>query len=223
MNRLALSIIMTVEYSCFISYRHNPSGTSEKLIKDLYEALSDEIGVYISDKKIFIDDEPGGGAFLHDKIASALCRSACMIMVFTPTYFELNHLYCAREFKAMEELERVRLQKIGLPKDDHGLIIPIVFRGKDYFPRYIQRKYVDFDGYMPSKGEENLLYSVSKYNGAISRIAKYIYECCMFFEDCWDISLECKNFRLPTDSDVKPWVESLKVPNVPFPNTSGVF
>src|SRR5262245_13808013 len=103
---------MAINYACFISYRHGQSQLSERIISDLATALSNELSLYTS-KKVYVDRERlKGGDFYNEHLARALCESACMIMVFTPTYFDEQSTFCAREFKAMEFLEAKRSQLI---------------------------------------------------------------------------------------------------------------
>lgn len=209
---------MSLEHPCFISYRHNPGPNYKRIIKDLYEALSDELGNFINDKKIFIDDSLQGGDIQDDKIAKALCESACMILAFTPTYFSKDHLYCAREFRAMEaiELKRLTLLNSGTT-NNRGLIIPIILRGEPFLPPCIKnvRTYINFNNYMPSTNEENILYR--DYYEKIIDIVEYIHTLYSALEEHWDTSLECKNFKLPTEAEVRPWVDSLSIPAIEFP------
>ena len=61
-----------------------------------------------------------------------------MVMIYTPTYFDKDRTYCAREYKAMENLETQRLEMLGYQRNfQHGLIIPVVYRGVDIFPAYV--------------------------------------------------------------------------------------
>ena len=121
---------MAFEYSAFISYRHGRYKLAHKIINDLFEAISSELEL-LRTEKVFIDrGRMKGGAFHEKVIAEALCKSVCMIVVFTPTYFNKDFPYCAREFRAMELMEKQRLLLLhGTRESVNGLIIPIVFRG----------------------------------------------------------------------------------------------
>src|ERR1044071_4404219 len=127
---------MSFKYSCFMSYHCGPSKLLERAVNDLYDALHDEIATYFRDKPIYIDKHRLQGAdFYHEELATALCQSVCMIVAFTPAYLDKTHTYCAREYKAMEKLEAARLNLLPDPSErQHGLIIPIVFRGEKYLP-----------------------------------------------------------------------------------------
>jgi hypothetical protein len=101
---------MPFKHACFISYRrHEQSELSERFIADLCSAVRNELAVLL-DEDLYIDRERlRGGAFFNPALADALCKSVCMIVVYTPTYFSREHLYCAREYLAMEKLEKTRL------------------------------------------------------------------------------------------------------------------
>ena len=139
---------MPFKYSCFISYRHGQRKMAERIINDLSDALASELELWL-EQEVYVDRERlKGGDFYNEALATALCESVCMIMIFTPTYFSSDHTFCAREYKAMEKLEEQRFLAIGGQTDKkRGLIIPIVFRGEDSLPKEIKdrRLYYNFD------------------------------------------------------------------------------
>jgi len=160
----------------------------------------------MSDKDVYIDwDRLKGGDFYNEALAKALCHSVCMIMVFTPTYFDKKHTFCAREFMAMQDIEKRRLELIGRC-GNHGLIIPIIFRGKDYLPQFIsnKRQCYFFDNYYLTKGDENILATSREFSIMIRDIAGYIFQRYNELKYVWDGSKECNEFRLPSEEDVSP-------------------
>ncbi|MDF0590403.1 toll/interleukin-1 receptor domain-containing protein [Candidatus Methanocrinis natronophilus] len=205
---------MSFKHSCFISYSHNPGELNKRLIRDLHEALSNEINTLMRDKDVYIDWERlRGGDFYNEALAKALCHSVCMIMVYTPTYFDKNHTFCTREFKAMQEIERKRLEIAGRC-GNHGLIIPIIFRGREYIPQFIsnERHCYFFDNYYLSRGSENILATHRKFSKTIREIAEYIFERYNELSDVWDSSRECNDFRLPSEEDVSPLLVEFRAP-----------
>ena len=111
---------MPLKYSCFISYRSR----SVELARDFQESLDRELRHWTT-LPIYRDEvRLDGGDFYNRELALALCQSACMVMIYTPTYFDLESTYCAREYRAMEILESTRLELLGQERNyQHGLII----------------------------------------------------------------------------------------------------
>jgi hypothetical protein len=201
---------MAFEYCCFISYSHNEGDLPDKFIKDLYNTLNGEIGALTREIKICcVDwDRLKGGDYYNKRLSKALCKSACMIMVYTPTYFDKKHTYCAREFKAMEKIESKRLSLLGDLSEDHGLIIPIVYRGDKLIHSYIKdkRTYYNFSGYIPGKEGENALLTHLTYGPQLKEIAEYVYDRYLQLNELWDMSAKCKNFRFPSEKDAQSWL-----------------
>lgn len=214
---------MPFKYSCFISYRHGQNRLTERIINDLSEALSAELAAYF-DKEIFLDRERlKGGTFFNEQLACAICESVCLIVVYTPVYFSAEHIYCTREYRAMEKLEAVRLQALKLPADrQNGLIIPIVFRGADELPSDIKttRQYYDFQDFDPTEPE---MIRSDKYYDQIRTIAKYIYDRYKTLTRVKDLDpcTDCPNFMMPAEEEVKKWLDRLEINSPAFPMREG--
>jgi len=215
---------MAFEYCCFLSYSHNPGELPDRFIKDLYNSLMSEIGALTREiKTCCVDWERlKGGDFYDKRLSKALCKSVCMIMVYTPTYFDKRYTYCTREFRAMETIESRRLKLLDDFSDDHGLIIPIIYRGFKYLNPYIKdtrRTYYDFSGYIPGKDGENALSTHSTYAPKIKEIAEYVYDRYSMLNELWDMSEKCRDFELPSENDAKSWLDSVCVSDAkrPFP------
>jgi TIR domain len=189
---------MPFNYSCFISYKHGQNQLTEKIINDLQVALEAELSQYFNEG-IFIDrDRLKGGTFFNENLATALCQSVCMIVVYNVVYFKSN--YCLREFRAMEKLEAKRLG--ANPKN--GLIIPIVFRGINKLPNEIKgrRQFYDFETFDPTVPG---MINEKRYYDKIKEIASYIYD---RYEELQatntDYCVECGSFKLPDEKEVVP-------------------
>jgi hypothetical protein len=204
---------MPLRHACFISYRHGQRALAERIIGDLYEALSNELEVLVDapDGPVAIDlDRLKGGMFYNEALASALCQSACMVIVFTPIYFSTTHTYCAREYKAMESLENERLKLLGNALDkQNGLIIPVVFRGPETLPPDLKnrRQFYRFDQFLLSdpKLSENPRYALT-----IRDMAKYIAERFHALNALpADPCRLCDKFALPTEDGIRVWLERI--------------
>jgi hypothetical protein len=211
---------MTPEYACFISYRHGQGDLAAKIITNLYTGLAGELELLL-DKGVYLDRERMTGGYLYNQaLARALCNSACMIIVFTPTYFDSTHTYCAREYKAMEAIEQYRLDLLQEPDRERGFIIPIVFRGERFVPTELKQRrlYYDFSKYMLFSEDMN---RHPDYAPAIKEIAEYIYDRYLVLTKLAHNSTNCDSYTLPSEEDVRPWLSRFSTPASPFPGRTG--
>lgn len=197
---------MSFEFSCFISYPHGQKNVLVPFINDFVAGLEREIYAQTS-KSVFVDEYLEGGDWLDEKIGPNLCKSACMILFYTPLYFATEHIYCARELKAMQDLETRRLKL--LEDKGKGLIIPIILRGKKKFPRALQnqRKFYDFtDIEFNNPGDVFR----AKFAKEIKEIAQYIVDRCDQLDEISpQLSHNCQAFRLPNAKEARQFVEEV--------------
>jgi hypothetical protein len=215
---------MPLKYSCFISFRHGdrslPTEQSllETIIRQLKTALSSELDA-LTTRQVYVDWERlKGGTFYNEALSTALCESACMVVVYVPTYFDEHKTFCAREYKAMERLERHRLALLA-PNSQlkHGLIIPIVFRGLKFLPSEIrnQRAYYDFQSFQLGS---KVMARNPNFNSQIREIADYIFDRYRELEAlAVDPTLECDNFNLPNEAEVIDWIREVTGVRSSFP------
>ena len=211
---------MPFEHACFVSYRHHEqSEIAELFIKDLCTALQNELALMLEEGLFRDTDRLRVGEFYNPALATALCKSACMIMVYTPTYFSKKHTYCAREYRAMEIMEQRRLRMLyGDQIPNKGLIIPIILRGEKYLPPSIKERrnygccFTNFQmSFSPISKHPN-------FEPEVRKIAEFICEqrqALMPFEE--DMTSDCHNFSFPTEEEVRPWLETMISPPSPFP------
>ena len=212
---------MAIKYSCFISYRHGQSQLAERIINDLYQALTNELELF-TDKEIYVDRERlKGGDFYKEELAKAICESVCMIVVFTPTYFDKQSPFCAREFKAMEKLEEARLKVVEkFTGKKSGFIIPIIFRGEKSLPDSIRnnRHYYNFGDFLLCDAEIGKHPDYAKKIKEIAETIFGIYELILGLPE--DPCTGCDKFSLPSEKDVKQWLEGISPPPPLFPGRS---
>jgi hypothetical protein len=202
---------MPFQYACFVSYRHlehNP--LAERFIDDLSAALQGELGVWM-EEQLFVDSERmRGGTFFNPTLADALCRSVCMLVVYTPNYFSLNHVYCAREYRAMEKLEAMRLARLQAPRQFEGLIIPVILRGAEYLPQTIRdrRQYYSFERFSLRSRK---IARDAQFERYVREIAKSIHRRKIVLGPLADeFTCDCHNFAFPTEEEVRPWVANIE-------------
>jgi hypothetical protein len=210
---------MPLEHCCFISYRHHEDNElSQRFIQELCIALHNELSVR-SELDIFVDRAGmRGGNFVDPKLARALCTSACMLVIYTPTYFSKNHTYCAREYRAMESLEQLRLERLAHPVGkEHGLIIPVVFRGADSLPAEIsaKRHYYTFERF--SLASRSLVKS-PQFQPNIANLVQDIHLRMQMMGPMSDeLTCDCDKFAFPSEDEVKIWLDKIITPVLPFP------
>lgn len=210
---------MPFEYSCFISYRHARYKQARGYIEDIVEAIKGELDLRVA-PEVFRDIERlRGGEFYNEALAEYLCKSMCMITLYSPIYFSADHTFCSREFKAMENLERERLSY--LPASDaktKGLIIVIALLDFKSIPAEIRssRACYNFEPY-------TLRGSMSRnpeFKAKIREIGQYIFDLYRLFGkalETSDICNDCLDFTLPTDSEILPWLSQIVHPGLSFP------
>ena len=127
---------MPFKHPCFISYVRGQHDLIRGFLTQLTKALSSSLEPYF-DEGPYFDQELQAGEYFDQKLADAICRSVCMIVIYYPKYG--LHEYCLREFEAMKSLEKDRLPLLGATGNGRGLIIPILLRGKvDDLPEEIR-------------------------------------------------------------------------------------
>lgn len=210
---------MPFNYSAFISYRHPKYKQGRCYTEQIVEALKGELEFKIT-QEVFRDTERLRGAeFYNEALASALCRSVCMITLYWPTYFSTDHTFCSREYKAMEALEQQRLRLLDDPNErKNGLIIVLAIRDFDSIPKEIRDKRLcyDFESYTLKHGMERN----PNFKAEIKKIAEYIAARCRVFEavpEPPDVCGKCNSFKFPHDSEILPWLTRVVHPGVPFP------
>lgn len=192
---------MSFEYSCFISYCHAQGRLVEGFVNQVRDALTDELGGLLTEFKIYIDKERLQPGYLYDNaLAGAICRSMCMLVIYSPPYQESR--YCQRELMGMQILQdrRLRLLEATVARE-RGLIIPVVLRGWGNLPSNIRHAQAsDFSTFSLSTTE---LRHNGEFTPKFRTIATYIAE----LRDCFkrvnvNPCADCESFELPPESDV---------------------
>jgi len=201
---------MPLRYSCFISYCHGEGELMRRFIDDLLAALKCYLDPFF-DEKIYIDEQRLEPGYLYNEaLATALCQSVCMIVVYVPKYE--RHNYCLREFEAMERIEIRRKQIMNISRDK-GMIFPIILRGAPPEKLRSRRQLIDFSKYttITPKITRN-----RKYVEEIDRTAQAIYA---IFQDLrssgQDVCSNCDEFVLPAEQEVQPWNTTPAEPRYP--------
>jgi len=196
---------MPLKYSCFISYARTSSDYAERIVDQFCRALREELELWMNEP-LYVDTERlQAGDLFEEAIAHAICESVSMIVLFTPTYFDQDRPRFAREYLAMETIERRRLGVLGLsPGTGHDLIIPIALRGGRYAPPPIKsRRFYSFEQYLLGSGR---WFQTVRVRQQLSSIAEYI---AARRDDLANITApesNCTSFRLPSAEETRTWL-----------------
>lgn len=203
-------------YPCFISFRHFGDRISEAFIKQFCECLSAEL-LPLTGQQPFIDSKRlQAGHSLKDEIADAICKSACMIVIWTPQYFNEEYLWCTMEYKAMKDLEEKRLEQLPFSEKSKRIIIPVIYRGSIFYPEKLKDiMYLNFENFTLYEAE---MIQNKVYASEIKRLAEYITDRIKTFETknirYWR---DCNNFSLPTETEAKDYVNKVSSNTQDFP------
>jgi hypothetical protein len=202
------------EYACFISYSHGQNDLVRGFMDQFTAALGDELETLV-ELPIYLDKlrlQPG--FMFNEALADALCRSVCMVAVYTPVYETKS--YCGREFEAMVQLEARRRKLAGLP-GEHGLIIPVVLRGFEHLPLRLkgERQAEDFSQFTLA---DRQIRRNPKFGHKVQAIAQQIYGHYRALQPIEANACdECTAFKLPAEHDLPAWRPAAAWPPA-FPN-----
>ncbi len=187
-------------HSCFISYRHPASKGSreEKLIGHVVKAITDHVEIYTHDHTVYFDDKRLVPGYKYDeKLADAICRSACMVIVYWPAYLESD--YCRKEIEAMLDIEKKRRQLLGTELHGCRLFIPIILRGNlDELPEGVRKdcQYLDYKA-QATKPDFNMG-DDDKMSEELYRVARYIKDLCDKMKNASDALFgKCQQYIFP--------------------------
>jgi hypothetical protein len=196
-----------VKNACFLSYRHPGNERTAKIIKTFAEVLESRVCLHAAGAKVYLDDERlRVGDLFQDELASELCNSACMVMLFNRSYFDLHHHFCAREYKAMVQLEKQRLGSGRADLRRKGLILTVAFRDPDSLPDEIKnhRHYVDVSqlALAPRFLEER------RWLKKIDEIAAVVADRYAASQQSGSMSANCSGFVLPAIGSIEDWLRT---------------
>ncbi|MDS4059807.1 MAG: toll/interleukin-1 receptor domain-containing protein [Candidatus Contendobacter sp.] len=194
--------------ACFISYRHTNDPDAHCFVKAFVRQLRKQLAWWLPNAPVFFDEEGlKVGDQFNQELAYQLCRSACMVMFFSPLHFDVYHPYCALEYKAMLELEQRRLGHVVDDLRNKGLIFPVVFRGLDCLPVEIkdQRNYENLDHIIVESDFEQ-----RDCQQRLNELAKQIFRRYMALHQAGVFANnDCVQFCFPAKAAVMPWLERI--------------
>ena len=190
--------------AAFISYRNGGYEAGEPIddllnsfATKLFEQLNSELRTYTPySPPVFLDmkESTYPGKYVLDFFSQGLCRSLCMILVYTPNYFSRFKRFCASECYGMLEREQYFRDKLGKKAE---CIIPVILRGEESeVPEFLrERFYCNLSRF-------GLRKDPNKFSGkdrkAIAQIAAHIGNLYRLMEsEELDLCEECHSFSIP--------------------------
>jgi hypothetical protein len=198
------------KHACFLSYRHSPN--SERLYQTFYEELGTQSGLYLPKLPVYFDEARiRGGDIIPEQLAAALCHSVCMVMLFSPSYFDPDFAWCAREYAAMRRLEELRLERCDA-LSGRSLIIPVVIRGS--LPDPIKRGVRGTRCYSLAKdflAPQSL--RRTRVRQTLAELSQDIYRRHEALRSSGvDHSRDCRDFPFPSQEEVQELVSEMATP-----------
>lgn len=198
-------------YSCFISYQRG-NDLLDRFVRELFKELSDELGL-VTPLKVWFDTAtliPGES--WKAAIEEAVMNSVCMVPVLTPTYFSKDKLYCAREYLAMQKIEKARNE---LTQREESFIFPVIFRGAKHLPEFVrERQWLDFSEYLAFGSKQFRSPGFAKMVKQLSERISRLSESMMDLEK--STNLDHLKPTLPSDHEVLEWLDEARTPDTPI-------
>lgn len=162
------------------------------------KAITDHVEIYTHDHTVYFDDKRLVPGYQYDeKLADAICRSACMVIVYWPAYLESD--YCRKEIEAMLDIEKKRRQLLGTELHGCRLFIPIILRGNlDELPEGVRKdcQYLDYKA-QATKPDFNMG-DDDKMSEELYRVARYIKDLCDKMKNASDALFgKCQQYIFP--------------------------
>ena len=195
--------------ACFISYRHPGNKRTTEILRKLADELEARICLHVPGARAYFDLERlEVGDRYQEELATELCRSACMVLFFNRSYFDVTNHFCAREYRAMIELEKRRLGSAASDLQRKGLILTVAIRDPENLPAEItaHRQFVDVSGLMLSPN----YFKQTKWLTKLDEIAKAVADRYSIVSKALGATPDnCPDFRLPPFSDIESWLRGV--------------
>lgn len=201
---------MPLKYACFISYAHGTGKHVVSFIEALHQELCSQLEMHCEEEVYLDKNRLMPGHDFNEKLAEALCLSACMILAYTPIYGSRE--YCLREFAMMEKLEKKRRQLLGDAAKGHRFIIPVVFAGDiGQLPQNIKNSAHCCDISAFTLQGANLSSNTS-FSEALKPVCEGVLEIRKLLsthQSIVDANVNCTSLALPKKGSVPAWDTSV--------------
>ena len=180
-------------HHCFISYPKTQNEELTDCAKQVKEAIEQDLSFLIPKPDVFLDDSTIRiGDEWKKSLKTALCKSICMVAICAPIYYHPKHIWCGKEWAAMERLSQKRI-----PAEDFGLVIPIIVRMSDPIPQPVS-KIQHFDLSRVTTSTRHF-YKTKEFKLKIRAVVERIEQIALAIARN-QAKTDCGRFRLPAHS-----------------------
>jgi hypothetical protein len=159
---------------------------------------------------------PGDG--LDASLSAELCCSACMVVLYTPMYFDRDALWCAREYQGMLALDGQRRDLLSAEMQAKSLIISVVIRGEEDLPPTLRDNVVTSFADDLLRKEDFKTKSIAR---RMQKIAKEVYLRYSALKRLGD-AVNCTGFAIPGEPATRDWLaQNVAAVSRPMPGTGG--
>jgi hypothetical protein len=204
--------MVTETYPCFLSYRHTGDPNAAQYVQEFQRQLQKHLATRIADCKVYLDDKYLKSGFIDRELATALCKSACLVIYYSRFHFDHHNPYCAREYHAMLELEKKRRELLPYLQGK-SLIMTAARRDFDRIPTELtERVCYRFEEVLCKDDFRQRRKCQERFDQLASTIADHYTELLRA-----GLLAQCQDFDLPQVSSFQPWLDSTSCTSTRMP------
>jgi hypothetical protein len=199
-----------------VSYVHPQNDWVRRATERALSLLKNAIEFY-SRAPPYIDDERLKPMYNHnERLAEAICQSACMVILYYPAYLESP--YCRRELVAMKRMEARRREHVGSGAWGYSMFVPFVIRGTaTSLPRFAHENSLWFDYSAQSLADHDIS-NESAVREKIFKLAESITELhSVLSKSRQQTQVDCRGFALPTEEEADLEIGEIPIVQSRFP------
>lgn len=161
------------------------------------QAIREELAFLVPEPGVFLDTSIQSGTSWEGELKKALCKSLTMVALCSPIYYHKSHVWCGREWAAMEALRKKRIQNETLCN-----IIPLIVRESSALPEPVAN--IQWINLTPALMTGKRYYSTREFRTRVKEVVNLIEK--VAFEIAENQVLpRCEGFEIPTESAFANW------------------
>jgi hypothetical protein len=211
-----------MSYACFVSYRDPGHPRMRRMIGEFADALQFHLSRDLPGVKVYwAEDGLGPGDLYNEQLASELCQSSSLVMLYNGEYFDRAKPYCAREYQGMVQLERRRRAVLSQVGNHRGMIFPVIWSGtKEDLPAEIRGR-----RHCAVLSDIRLVPGWSRRRDSYDRLrelADRIVPLHQAMRRAGAAPVPCEQFNLPTETQVRAMLARFEAARSQVPRPMGL-